>query len=90
MVTVLVRNTAVGLDEATYDQIAPALHPLVKAQPGFILHVAYPVPNGFIVSELWESKAQHETWFNEFVKPNLPDPEAMTTEYIDLHAMVQP
>jgi hypothetical protein len=88
--TVLVRSTAVGLDEATYDQMAPGLHPLVKKQPGFIIHVAYPIPGGFIVSELWESKAQHESWFNEFVKPNLPDSDAMTTEYVELHAVVQP
>jgi hypothetical protein len=88
--TVLVRNTATGLDEETYDQMVPGLHPLVKKQPGFIIHVAYPIPGGFIVSEVWESRAQHETWFNEFVKPNLPDPDAMSTEYIELHAVVQP
>jgi hypothetical protein len=54
------------------------------------MHVAYPIPGGFAVGEVWESKAQQETWYNEFVTPNLPDPDAMATEYFELHAVVQP
>ena len=88
--TVLVRVTAAGMDQATYDQIAPGLHPLLKKQPGFIMHVAYPITGGFAVGEVWESQAQQEAWYNEFVKPNLPDPDAMSTEYFELHAVVQP
>ena len=88
--TVLVRITANGMDHETYDQMAPALHPLVKQQPGFIMHVAYPVPGGFVVGEVWDSQAQQEAWFSEFVKPNLPDSSSMTTEYIEVHALVQP
>jgi hypothetical protein len=88
--TVLVRTTAAGLDHSTYDQMAPGLHPLLKQQPGFIMHVAYPIPGGFAIGEIWESQAQHESWYNEFVAPNLPDPDAMSTEYHELHAIVQP
>jgi len=88
--TVLVRIAAPGMDQATYDQMAPGLHPLVKKQPGFIMHVAYPIPGGFAIGEVWESQAQHEAWFNEYVKPKLPVPNDMTTEYFELHAVVQP
>jgi heme-degrading monooxygenase HmoA len=88
--TILVRIAANGMDESTYDQMAPGLHPLLKTQPGFIMHVAYPIPGGFAVGEVWESKAQQETWYNEFVTPNLPDPDAMSTEYFEIHAIVQP
>jgi heme-degrading monooxygenase HmoA len=87
---VLVRISATGMDQATYDQMAPNLHPLVKKQPGFIIHFAYPIPTGFAIGEVWESQAQHEAWFNEFVKPNLPESNAMTTDYSELHAIVQP
>ena len=87
---VLVRISATGMDQATYDQMAPGLHELVKKQPGFIIHIAYPTPGGFGVGEVWESQAQQEAWFNEHVKPNLPDSSAMSTEYIQLHAVVQP
>ena len=88
--SVLVKISAAGMDKAAYDQMVPVVHPLLKKQPGIIIHVAYPIPGGFAVDEVWESKAQHETWFNEFVKPNLPDPDAISTEYIELHSIVQP
>ena len=87
---VLARISATGMDQATYDQMSPGLHEQVKKQPGFVIHIAYPTPGGFGVGEVWESQAQQEAWFNEHVKPNLPDPVAMSTEYVQLHAVVQP
>jgi heme-degrading monooxygenase HmoA len=87
---VLARISAPGIDQAMYDQMAPGLHELLRKQPGFIMHVAYPTSDGFYVGEVWESQDQQVAWFNEHVKPNLPDPDAMSTEYIQLHAVVQP
>jgi len=54
------------------------------------MHVAYPIPGGFAVAEVWEGKAQQETWYNKFVTPNLPDPDAMSAEYFEIHAIGQP
>ncbi len=89
---VLVRITATGMDQATYDQSAPGLHEMVKKQPDFIIHVAYPSPGGLTVGEVWDSQAQQESWFNEHVAPNIPPAllDGFTTEYIQLHALVQP
>ena len=87
---VLVKISAAGIDQAVYDQMVPAIHPHMKRQPGFIIHVAYPNSGGFSVEEVWESRAQHDAWYNEFIIPNLPDPNAMTLEFIDLHAIEQP
>ena len=85
---VLVRMAVSGLDEATYDQVSAHLTPLMKHQSGFTMHVAYPTPDGFYVGEIWESRAQFETWFNENVKPNVP--AEIQPEIIELHAVVQP
>jgi len=85
---VLVRMTVAGMDEATYDQVSAQLVPVIKKQPGFIMHVAYPGPGGFSVGEIWESRGQYETWFNENVKPNVP--AEIQQELIELHAVVQP
>jgi len=85
---VLVRMTAAGMDAATYDQAAAQLVHLMQEQPGFIMHVAYPSPGGFTVGEIWESRGQYETWFNENVKPNVP--AEIQQEVIELHAVVQP
>ena len=84
---VLVMMTAAGMDTATYDQVSTQLVDLVKKQPGFMMHVAYPGPDGFSVGEVWESRGQFETWFNQNVKPNVP---AVQHEVIELHAVVQP
>ncbi len=88
--TVLARTSINGMDAGTYDQMAPGLHPQLKQQPGFIMHVAYPIPGGFAVGEVWETRAQHEAWYNEFIKPHMPDSDAMSTEYFEVHAVVQP
>jgi quinol monooxygenase YgiN len=85
---VLVRMTAAGMDEATYDQVSAHLESAMKQQPGFIMHVAYPTPDGFDVTEVWESRAQFDTWFNENVKPNVP--AEIQPQVADLHAVVQP
>jgi hypothetical protein len=85
---VLVRMTVAGMDQATYDQASAQLTALVKQQPGFIMHVAYPSPGGFSVGEIWESRSQYETWFNENVKPNVPG--EIQQEVIELHSVVQP
>jgi hypothetical protein len=87
---VLVKISATGMDQVIYDQMVPGLHPNLRRQPGFIIHVAYPIPGGFAVDEVWESKTLHDAWYNKYVVPNLPDSGAMSTEYIELHAVLQP
>lgn len=87
---VLVKFSARGFDQTIYDQMVPAIYSQRKKQPGFIIHVAYLTNGGFLVEEVWESKAQCLTWYNEFVKPNLPVPRAVTLEFIELYAISQP
>jgi quinol monooxygenase YgiN len=85
---VLIRHRAAGMTPAQYDQISPQLVELVKKQPGFVLHVAYESPQGFTVGEVWESQEQHDSFFNEHVKPNVP--AEITQEVIDLHSVHKP
>ena len=47
------------------------------------MHVAYPTPNGLTVGEIWETREQHQKWFDENVKPNVP--AEITQEVIELH-----
>jgi len=77
-----------SLSVAAYDASNQQLAPMVKKQPGFIMHVAYPTPDGFYVGEIWESRGQFETWFNENVLPNVP--AQIDPEVTELHAVLQP
>ncbi len=84
---VLIRHRIAGMDASQYDEISPPLIEKLKTQPGFLFHVAF-VDNGtFTVSEVWESQEQHDRWFNENVKPNVPGIEQ---EVVELHAVHTP
>ena len=84
----LIRHRPQGMGRSDYDQVAPTLVEKLKTQPGFILHVAFEDDQGFCVAEVWESKEQHDAWFNENVVPNVP--VEIKQEVIPLHAVHQP
>jgi heme-degrading monooxygenase HmoA len=83
---VLVRMIVPDMDTAAYDRVAEYLDELVKKQSGFIIHVAYPSPSGFLVGEVWQSERQFDNWFTHYLKPNVP---SVQHEVIELHALVQ-
>ena len=76
------------MGEEVYDQTSPNLIPQLKQQPGFMYHVAFATSDGMTVSEIWESRQQHDRWFEETVKPNVP--AEMDVEVIDVHNVVTP
>jgi len=84
---ILIRHRS-PMNQAQYDESAPALTALLKQQPGFVVHVAYEDAGGFVVAEVWESHEQHDTWFNAHVKPNIP--VEITQEVVDLHSVHTP
>ena len=57
--SVLARHRA-PLSRAQYDESAPMLIPLLKAQPGFVSHAYYEDADGFLVDEVWETQEQHD------------------------------
>ena len=81
------RHRAAGMTPSQYDEISPPLVEKLKAQPGFMYHVAF-VDNGvFTVSEIWESQEQHDRWFSENVEGVIPGIEQ---QVIEVHAVVTP
>jgi heme-degrading monooxygenase HmoA len=84
---VLIRHRA-PMSAAQYDETAPPLVEQLKKQPGFLLHVSYEDSSGFVVAEVWETQEQHDTWFSENVKPNVPF--EITQEVISLHSVHKP
>jgi heme-degrading monooxygenase HmoA len=86
---VLVRSRVEGMDPSQYDKMAPPLIEKLKTQPGFVIHVSYEAGgSGFTVAEIWETKEQQDEWFEQNVKPNLPN--AVEQEVIELHSVHQP
>jgi hypothetical protein len=85
---VLIRHRAEGIGADVYDEISPPLVEQVKKAPGFVLHVAFEDSQGFCVAEIWETKQQHDAFFDANVKPNLPS--EVRQEVIDLHSVHKP
>jgi heme-degrading monooxygenase HmoA len=85
---VLVRHRVSGMTPEQYDQAAPPLIEKLKTAPGFLYHVAF-VDEGdrFTVSEIWESKEQHDRWFGENVEGIIPGIEQ---QVVEVHAVVTP
>lgn len=69
---VLVKNKVTGLTREQYEGIAAVLVDKLKATPGFIAHYAWEKEDGMTVVEVWESAEQHDAWFDNNVRPNLP------------------
>jgi heme-degrading monooxygenase HmoA len=83
---VLVRHRVSGMTPEQYDQSAPPLIASLRTQPGFLYHVAFVDEGGtFTVSEIWESKEQHDRWFSENVEGVIPGIEQ---QVIKVHAVV--
>jgi hypothetical protein len=85
---VLIRHRAAGMTLAQYDELSPPLVALLKQQPGFVLHVSYEDAQGLCVAEVWETKEQHDAYFDANVKPNVP--AEITQEVIELHSVHKP
>ena len=84
---VLIRHRHPGMTLSQYDEISPPLVEKIKTQPGFMYHVAFVDKGTFTVSEIWESQEQHDRWFDENVKPNVPGIEQ---EVVEVHAVHKP
>ncbi len=84
---IIVRHRVAGMTAEQYDEISPPIIEKLKRQPGFVYHVAFMENGTLTVSEIWESQEQHDRWFDENVKPNVPSVEQ---EVLEVHAIHTP
>lgn len=61
-----------GATPETMNSLRPLLEK-VRAAKGFVVHASGPVPGGWRVTEVWDSRADFEAWFAAYVKPGVPD-----------------
>jgi heme-degrading monooxygenase HmoA len=85
-VAVLYRHRVRGMDASRYDQASQQLLPALRQQPGFEYHVAFASGDDFIVSEIWQTREQHDEWFENHVRPNVP--AEIDVEVLDVHNIV--
>jgi hypothetical protein len=87
---VLVTAAVKGQTREGYDAILTYLGDSLKSAPGFIMHYSHPSDDGWIVSEIWETKADSDAWFAKNVVPNLPQGIHPKRNYQELHNVITP
>jgi len=87
---VIISSIVKGQTQEGYDSVLIAVRDLVKVAPGFILHCAHPVEDGWLVTEIWESKKEADEWFGKYVVPNLPPGIHPKRSYREIHSLILP
>jgi heme-degrading monooxygenase HmoA len=77
-----------GQTKEGYDGVLTGLQELIREAPGFILHTSYAYEEGWVVAEIWETKADADTFFAKYVVPNLPAGIHPKRSYQELHSIV--
>jgi quinol monooxygenase YgiN len=79
-----------GATKEMIDGMRPLLDEIV-AWKGFIIHTNGPEPGGWRVTEVWESQADFEAWFEASVKPAFSEGGPMPSiEFDELNDVVTP
>jgi len=79
-----------GATKEMIDGMRPLNDPMRRAK-GFIIHTNGPAPGGWRVTEVWESQADFEAWFETSVKPAFPEGGPMPSIAFDeLNEVVTP
>ncbi|MEI7889706.1 MAG: hypothetical protein WCI34_05290 [Actinomycetes bacterium] len=70
--TYLMQHLWPGGNEARYNESIKALHPPGTLPAGQIFHAAAVVDEGVIITALWNSKEEADTFVSEVLIPTLP------------------
>ncbi len=75
-----------NLTEEIYGGMVGQMMPLMRTSKGFISHAGGPNPTGgWRIVEIWESEEDGQNWFDENVKPVLPEEIVPNRTYHKLH-----
>jgi heme-degrading monooxygenase HmoA len=81
---VLKRHVIPGMPKDTYDEVTSAVEESQLATPGFVSHYAFFDGDVLTVIEIWDSRADHDKWFDANVRPMLPE-SAPLPEVFEVH-----
>jgi len=86
--SILVTAYVKGQTKEGYDGVLTGLEQLIRQAAGFILHTSYPYDEGWVVAEIWKTKADADAFFAKYVVPNLPAGIHPKRTYQELHSFV--
>ncbi|MGZ4386413.1 MAG: putative quinol monooxygenase [Gaiellaceae bacterium] len=72
-----------GGTQEMLDGMTSHLEGPMRSAQGFIVHANGPAPGGWRVTEVWDSQANFEAWFEGHVKPAFPQGAPMPSITFD-------
>lgn len=70
--SVVIRHHASGMTPEQYTTVSTSTTDSLRAAKGFIAHYAFAEGDGVTVSEIWETQGDHDAFFDEVIRPKLP------------------
>jgi heme-degrading monooxygenase HmoA len=77
-----------GATKEMIDGLRPLLGPIRTAK-GFVVHANGPVPGRWRVTEVWDSRADFEAWFEASVKPQFAGGPMPSITFDELNEVVR-
>lgn len=68
---VLMRAELPGITSEQFEVVFAPVIDQLKAFPGFIANASGPAPEGYQVTEVWDSQGDHERWVREVIMPTM-------------------
>lgn len=87
--SVLMRTHGVGSTEEHYRGVIGPVTDFLRAANGFVAHYAFMEGDGLTISEIWNSRAEFEAYFNEHIVPMLPE-GAPAPEFFEIMNTITP
>lgn len=69
--TVLMRTELPGITVEQFEALFATVIDQLKVYPGFVANASGPVPDGYQVTEVWDSQGDHERWVREVIAPTM-------------------
>jgi hypothetical protein len=88
---VLMTAQLAGGTKEMIDGMTAQLEEQLRSAQGFVVHTNGPMSGGWRVTEVWDSQADFEAWFEAYVKPAFPEgaPTPSIT-FDELHYVLTP
>lgn len=81
-----------GADASVLDGLRAAGIPEAMAKArGFVSHVSGVTSSGYRVIEVWQTREDHQAWYDGYIAPTLPPGVGpIPPEYVDLELSIVP
>jgi hypothetical protein len=87
---VIMTSEVAGQTLAGYDGLFTTVSPALRQAQGFVLHVSHPVPDGWRVIEIWDTREDAARFFAATIAPHLPEGIRPKLTFEPLHDVLQP